>query len=211
MLLKFRTGTITTAKIAQTISSTNYVANSAGWMIDKNGNTQFNNCVVRGTVYASGGSFTGAITATSGSFKGTVEATSFIGDVTNMGMGKSWSSSTAANNWTGTQTVTYKDAGSLTNKKSVAVFISGFCSFQSSNSVKIATVKMVCNGQTIERNYYNSTNTSLEFFDVFGFQNVTANSVACQITVTLSSLLSKFEVRAPIMLITRGTGTFSVS
>ena len=99
-------------------------------MIDKNGNTQFNNCVVRGTVYANAGSFTGAINATSGSFKGTVEATSFIGDVTNMGMGKSWSSSTAANNWTGTQTVTYKDAGSLTNKKSVAVFISGFCSFQ---------------------------------------------------------------------------------
>ena len=57
-------------------------------MIDKNGNTQFNNCVVRGTVYANAGSFTGAINATSGSFKGTVEATSFIGDVTNMGMGK---------------------------------------------------------------------------------------------------------------------------
>ena len=60
-------------------------------MIDKGGSAQFNNVIVRGTVYASGGSFTGAITATSGSFKGTVEATSFIGDVTNMGMGKSWS------------------------------------------------------------------------------------------------------------------------
>ncbi|EGO4653253.1 TPA: hypothetical protein ACPEU4_003449 [Escherichia coli] len=180
-------------------------------MIDKNGNTQFNNCVVRGTVYANAGSFTGAINATSGSFKGTVEASSFIGDVVNMGTGNAWSSSTQTNNFTGTQTITYKDAGSLTNNKTVSLFLSGFASFQTSTSVKIATITVVCNGQTITRNYYNSSNTALEFFDMFTFKGVTSNSVAAKVTVTIGSLLSRYEVRAPVMMICRGTGTFSVS
>ncbi|WP_418885979.1 phage tail tip fiber protein [Escherichia coli] len=191
---------ITTAKIANTIQSTNFVSGSAGWQINKAGTAQFNNVTVRGAVYAS-----------SGSFKGTVEASSFIGDVVNMGTGNAWSGSTAVNNWTGTQTITYKDAGSLTNNKTVSLFLSGFVSFQTSTSVKIATVTVVCNGQTITRNYYNSSNTALEFFDMFTFKGVTANSVAAKVTVTLGSLLSKYEVRAPVMLITRGTGTFSVS
>lgn len=191
---------ITTAKIANTIQSTNFVSGSAGWQINKAGTAQFNNVTVRGAIYAS-----------SGSFKGTVEASSFIGDVVNMGTGNAWSGPTAVNNWTGTQTITYKDAGSLTNNKTVSLFLSGFVSFQTSTSVKIATVTVVCNGQTITRNYYNSSNTALEFFDMFTFKGVTANSVAAKVTVTLGSLLSKYEVRAPVMLITRGTGTFSVS
>ncbi|HBA9889026.1 TPA: hypothetical protein J1486_004433, partial [Escherichia coli] len=183
---------ITTAKIANTIQSTNFVSGSAGWQINKAGTAQFNNVTVRGAIYAS-----------SGSFKGTVEASSFIGDVVNMGTGNAWSGSTAVNNWTGTQTITYKDAGSLTNNKTVSLFLSGFVSFQTSTSVKIATVTVVCNGQTITRNYYNSSNTALEFFDMFTFKGVTANSVAAKVTVTLGSLLSKYEVRAPVMLITR--------
>lgn len=72
---------ITTAKIAQQIQSTNYKAGSAGWMINKNGNAEFNNVTVRGTVYATNGKFTGEIQATSGTFKGTVQANKFVGDI----------------------------------------------------------------------------------------------------------------------------------
>ncbi|MCM4340952.1 phage tail protein [Escherichia coli] len=56
---------ITTAKIAQQIQSSNYVPGSAGWMINKNGNTEFNNVTVRGTVYASSGEFSGVVKAKS--------------------------------------------------------------------------------------------------------------------------------------------------
>lgn len=75
---------ITTAKIAQQIQSSNYVSGSAGWMINKNGNAEFNNVTVRGTVYATNGSFTGTINATNGTFKGTVQANKFIGDIVAM-------------------------------------------------------------------------------------------------------------------------------
>ncbi|EEW8235230.1 DUF1983 domain-containing protein [Escherichia coli] len=54
---------ITTAKIAQQIQSTNYASGSAGWMINKNGSAQFNNVTVRGTVYASAGEFSGTVKA----------------------------------------------------------------------------------------------------------------------------------------------------
>ncbi|UMW12571.1 phage tail tip fiber protein [Escherichia coli] len=72
---------ITTAKIAQQIQSTNYASGSAGWMLNKNGNAEFNNVTVRGTVYATNGKFTGEIQATSGTFKGTVQANKFVGDI----------------------------------------------------------------------------------------------------------------------------------
>lgn len=72
---------ITTAKIAQQIQSSNYASGNAGWMINKNGSAEFNNVTVRGTVYATNGKFTGEIQATSGTFKGTVQANKFVGDI----------------------------------------------------------------------------------------------------------------------------------
>ncbi|EHB7978575.1 DUF1983 domain-containing protein, partial [Escherichia coli] len=77
-------GTISNAKIGNFIQSNNYVAGSAGWKLNKAGDAEFNNVTVRGTVYASNGSFTGTVYATNGRFTGTVEASSFIGDVANM-------------------------------------------------------------------------------------------------------------------------------
>ncbi len=55
------------------IQSSNFVSGSGGWRIHGNGTPEFNNAIVRGTVYASSGSFTGAISASSfrtGSFTG---------------------------------------------------------------------------------------------------------------------------------------------
>lgn len=63
-------GSITNAKIGNVIQSNNYIAGQQGWMINKNGGSEFQNTTVRGKIYA-----------TDGIFKGTIEAQSFIGDI----------------------------------------------------------------------------------------------------------------------------------
>lgn len=80
---------ITTAKIAQQIQSTNFASGSAGWMINKNGSAQFNNVTVRGTVYA-----------TSGEFSGNVKAKAFEGGISSGTQGTRSSSGTITINVT---------------------------------------------------------------------------------------------------------------
>lgn len=63
-------GSITNAKIGNVIQSNNYISGQQGWMINKNGGSEFNNVTVRGHIEAN-----------SGTFKGTLEAQSFIGDI----------------------------------------------------------------------------------------------------------------------------------
>ena len=63
-------GSITNAKIGNVIQSNNYIAGQQGWMINKNGGSEFQNTTVRGTIYA-----------VDGIFKGTVQADRFIGDI----------------------------------------------------------------------------------------------------------------------------------
>lgn len=63
--------TMLNAFIKGTIQSTNYGAGTAGWQIHNNGNAEFNNAVLRGTIYATGGWF-----------QGTVYADKMIGHVT---------------------------------------------------------------------------------------------------------------------------------
>lgn len=70
-------GTISSAKIAQEISSNNYDGNGYhkyGWYINKNGSAQFMDVWVKGNINASSGNFTGAVNATSGTFRGDVYA-----------------------------------------------------------------------------------------------------------------------------------------
>ncbi|WP_421416470.1 host specificity protein J [Serratia plymuthica] len=49
--------TIDSAKIAQQIQSSNYIDGQRGWAINKNGNAQFQQVTVRGSVYADAGNF----------------------------------------------------------------------------------------------------------------------------------------------------------
>ena len=53
---------MTSASIAEVLSSTNFATGVSGWRINKAGNIEANNIVARGTIYASAGSFTGGIT-----------------------------------------------------------------------------------------------------------------------------------------------------
>lgn len=50
-------GSITNAKIGNVIQSNNYVAGSAGWMINKSGSAELSNATVRGNLYANSGNF----------------------------------------------------------------------------------------------------------------------------------------------------------
>lgn len=66
------------AKISDTIQSTNFVSGQTGWRLPKNGNAEFNNATVRGTVYA-----------TDGDFAGTVYAGKIVGDLADFSVGRS--------------------------------------------------------------------------------------------------------------------------
>jgi hypothetical protein len=59
-----------TLGVSEYIRSTNYVAGSQGFIIYGNGNTEFANTTVRGTVYANAGTFAGALSGATGTFTG---------------------------------------------------------------------------------------------------------------------------------------------
>ena len=90
-------GSITNAKIGNVIQSNNYIAGEQGWIINKNGSSEFSGVTVRGHIEADSGSFHGTIDATDGIFRGSVEANSFVGDIAAMGpfptrVGSTWKS-----------------------------------------------------------------------------------------------------------------------
>lgn len=64
-IVNLSAGKLTAGAIAvdQFIQSSNYSAGVGGWRINGNGNAELNNVTVRGTVFASGGSFTGQVNA----------------------------------------------------------------------------------------------------------------------------------------------------
>lgn len=58
-------GSVINEKIGNIIQSENYVPSVSGWNINKAGTAEFQNALVRGTVYATSGSFDGTISAKS--------------------------------------------------------------------------------------------------------------------------------------------------
>jgi hypothetical protein len=65
--------------IGGNLKSAGYVPGSAGWLVRPDGYAEFSNVIVRGTVYATGGSFAGDISASSGNFRGSVTGGSLTG------------------------------------------------------------------------------------------------------------------------------------
>lgn len=80
---KLTAGTLAVDSYAR---STGFISGSAGWNIAGSGNAEFNNCVVRGGVYASYGEFAGYLKADSGWFRGYVSTGNF-------GSGYTWPAS----------------------------------------------------------------------------------------------------------------------
>lgn len=79
--LLVKNGSIGNAQIANIINSNNWQSGVSGWAINKGGYAEFNQVTVRGTVYATNGSFTGSVYATDGWFRGTVYANRIEGDI----------------------------------------------------------------------------------------------------------------------------------
>ncbi len=196
-------GTISNAKIGNFIQSNNYVAGSAGWKLDKAGDAELNNVVVRGTVYATNGRFTGEIQATSGTFKGTVEASRFIGDVVAiytfpdiLGIGMDISGEQY-------KVYTYNDSSSSPQARSV-VFD---CVVRTSGTSVGYKLKLTLAGQYREY-IINQTNIMIPI--KFGVSGVTTRSIQL-ILDTDRGTGTHIDIIAPTLTIGRASGTFTVS
>lgn len=79
---------ITNAKIKDIIQSTNYVAGSSGWKINKDGTAEFSGVTARGNITANSlnaatGTFSGSLSAATGTFAGSLSAATgtFVGNM----------------------------------------------------------------------------------------------------------------------------------
>ncbi|RFS80363.1 DUF1983 domain-containing protein [Leclercia adecarboxylata] len=197
-------GSIDNGKIGNYIQSSNWDGTgNVGWHINKSGYATFNGVTVRGTIYATDGSFRGRVEATSGSFKGTVEATSFIGDVANTGVYPD--SSNRSNNAVSTSVaMAYTDSSNNgLNKNAVMealIYVRG------TTGAVGSTVNITIAG-----------NVRTFTFDVpVGGLWFTARHAATGLTgqridanIFVSSSNATVAIYAPTITVTRGTGSFS--
>ncbi|ELL8890794.1 DUF1983 domain-containing protein [Escherichia coli] len=183
-------GTISNAKIGNYIQSNNYAAGSAGWTLNKAGDAEFNNVTVRGTVYASNGSFTGTVYATNGRFTGTVEASSFIGDVANMYTGSDVS---RLNNGVLEKKITYNDTSDAAHSRHICVManVKGFggCTININGSEKNLSV------DGTERLVMHSS-------------AVYSRLVTVTIIVSAQNGMGAY-INSPTVIVSRGSGSFS--
>lgn len=202
-------GSIENAKIGQYIRSYTYTPGEAGWNIDKNGDAEFNNVTVRGTVYATDGEFKGTVYATNGKFKGDIEAVNFVGDVANMAVG--WDKSNGSNAGEISWAFNYNDSSESQLSKNVmlSVYISSTV-----NAGGKIQVRFECDGKskTIPAVTNNDSSGFMSYGSTVscGFTGITASNVTAKITV-IKTGAPNTQCFSPIMLMNRGTGNFSVS
>ncbi|MEB5750037.1 DUF1983 domain-containing protein [Leclercia adecarboxylata] len=197
-------GSIDNGKIGNYIQSSNWDGTgNVGWHINKSGYATFNGVTVRGTIYATDGSFRGRVEATSGSFRGTVEATSFIGDVANTGV---FPDATGRSNGIATATANMYYTDSSNNGLGKNAVVEAMIYVRGITGAVTATVQMVIAGNTRTINYDVPIGgvwlTARHAASGMGGQRIDAS-----ITVTSSN--ASVGVTAPTMTVTRGTGSFS--
>ena len=188
-------GTISNAKIGSYIQSSTWDGSgNVGWHINKSGYAVFNNVTIRGTVYA-----------TNGSFKGSVEATTFVGDIANIGVGADVVVSGAT---TATRVITFTDSSNSSLAKSA--LLEGLIYVSSLTGTTVVNITLNINGNIRDLGNINvpSGNTGMWISVRHALRNITANTVTGTITVTGSGTSSK-SITSPTLSITRGTGSFS--
>ncbi|BBV87780.1 hypothetical protein STW0522ENT62_32260 [Enterobacter kobei] len=188
-------GTISNAKIGSYIQSSTWDGSgNVGWHINKSGYAVFNNVTIRGTVYA-----------TNGSFKGSVEATTFVGDIANIGVGADVVVSGAT---TATRAITFTDSSNSSLAKSA--LLEGLIYVSSLTGTTVVNITLNINGNIRDLVNINvpSGNTGMWISVRHALRNTTANTVTGTITVTGSGTASK-SITSPTLTITRGTGSFS--
>ncbi|WP_134737430.1 phage tail tip fiber protein [Escherichia coli] len=176
---KIANAAITSAKIAHQIQSTEFVKDSKGWMINKDGWAEFNSVTVRGTVYA-----------TDGKFAGSLEAKTFIGDVANMYTGSDVS---RLEDGVLEKTITYNDTSNAAYRRHICVManVKGFggCTITIGSSEKSLSM----NGD--ERLVMHSA-------------AITTKSVTVKIKVSAQNSKGAY-INSPTVIVSRGSGSFS--
>ena len=199
-------GSIDNGKIGNYIQSSNWDGTgNVGWHINKSGYATFNGVTVRGTIYATDGSFKGRVEATSGSFKGTVEATNFIGDVANVGVS---SDTYVSGGGVATNTITFTDSSSSSLNKSA--LLEAMITASSIQGEGLVNITLNINGDVRDLGsvYIPAGTGGLRITVRHAVRNITANVITGTITVTGTGTASK-RIAAPTLTITRGTGSFS--
>ncbi|MCR1332324.1 host specificity protein J [Enterobacter sp. BT4] len=188
-------GTINNGKIGNYIQSSTWDGSgNVGWHINKSGYAVFNNVTVRGTVYA-----------TNGSFKGSVEATTFVGDIANVGIG---SDVNISGGGVGSQTITFTDSSTSALGKSALLEALIFVSSLSGTTTVSITLNI--NGNTRDLGTINvPAGTGGLWMTVrHAVRGITSATVTGTITVIGTGTASK-TISAPTLTITRGTGSFA--
>ncbi len=199
-------GSIDNGKIGNYIQSSNWDGTgNVGWHINKSGYATFNGVTVRGTIYATDGSFRGRIEATSGSFRGTVEATSFIGDVANVGIA---SDATVSDAGTASSSITFTDSSSSSLDKSALLEAMVYLSSTSGSTTVSITLNINGNVRDMGTITVPAGTGGLWVTVRHAVRNLTASVITGTITVVGTGTASK-RIAAPTLTITRGTGSFS--
>lgn len=196
-------GWITNAMIGDFIQSDVYTPGSVGWHINKNGNSEFNNVTVRGTVYASDGEFTGK-----------VRAKSFIGDIVNANVFNDVPEETKQSNGsvalTGTISRSYYFTDSATDSLSKTVIfdiilLSGMVS--GSGSYIDVTININGTKKTTRRGDGGTVPVR------FSVKGITTPNVTVELTLTYyvpagAIRTITYGVSSPMISIVRGSGSF---
>ncbi|MDU6982769.1 MAG: DUF1983 domain-containing protein, partial [Clostridium perfringens] len=191
----FRNASIEFGKITDSLKSDNFVSGSAGtgWNLPKSGNAELNNVTIRGTVYA-----------TNGSFKGTVEATTFVGDIANVGIG---SDVNISGGGVATKTITFTDSSSAALSKSA--LLEALIYVSSVTGTTTVSITLSINGNTRDLGTINvpAGSSGLWMTVRHAVKGITSATVTGVITVTGTGTASKI-ISSPTLTITRGTGSF---
>lgn len=188
-------GTINNGKIGNYIQSSTWDGSgNVGWHINKSGYAVFNNVTVRGTVYA-----------TNGSFKGSVEATTFVGDIANVGIG---SDVNISGGGVGSQTITFTDSSTSALGKSALLEALIFVSSLSGTTTVSITLSINENKRYLGTINVPAGTGGLWMTVRHAVRGITSATVTGTITVIGTGTASK-TISAPTLTITRGTGSFA--
>jgi predicted phage tail protein len=196
-------GWITNAMIGDFIQSDVYTPGSVGWHINKNGNSEFNNVTVRGTVYASDGEFTGK-----------VRAKSFIGDIVNANVFNDIPEETKQSNGsvalTGSISRTYYFTDSATDSLSkTVIFDIILLSGMVSGSGSYIDVTININGTKKTTRKGDGGTVPVRF----SAKGITTPNVTVELTLTYyvpagAIRTITYGVSSPMISIVRGSGSF---
>lgn len=201
---------ITTAKIAQQIQSSNYSwENGTGWAINKDGNAVFNQATIRGTVYAYAGEFSGTVYATGGKFTGAVEATSFVGDVASMSVINEDVFPSMRGNGSRRVSKTYLDSSSSSLSKTVYVMIPydlSYYTYSESSRINV-TINISGHQKTINIERPAST-PAMSTVAVHCVSGLTYPTITVEVTENFTNTSNAAKRKPGLILITRSSGTW---